>query len=197
MKLLGSCKISENGVFINKEHDAHYSAYENDWKRELYAKLNFDYPKFHKMDSLAKMAYLSFKLLEPKVDLEAYNDDAIAMLFANSSSSHSTDVKFIESFTESSPSPSLFVYTLPNILTGELAILNKWYGENIFFIQENFNPEFYLEQINFYFSKGLKICLSGWVESGPEGEECFLFIVENKEGNVTLDELNKCYKQNT
>jgi hypothetical protein len=195
MKLLGSCKISENGVFVNTNLEQYYSTYETDWKRELYAKLNFDYPKFHKMDPLAKMAYLSFKLLEPKVDLGSFEDDAIVMLFANSSSSHTTDEKFKKSYYERSPSPSLFVYTLPNILTGELAILNKWYGENIFFIQKNFNPEFYLEQINFYFSKGLNICLCGWVESGPKGEECFLFVVENKDGDVTHDELYKCYKQ--
>lgn len=197
MRLLGSCKISENGVFINNQHNPYYSKYENDWKRDLYAKLNFDYPKFHKMDSLAKMAFLSYKILEPKVDLSTYNDDAIGMLFANSSASQTTDVKFKKSYTESSPSPSLFVYTLPNILTGELAILNKWYGENIFFIQENFNAEFYLEQINFYFSKGLQVCLSGWVESGPKGEECFLFIVENKDGEITHDGLYKSYKQKT
>jgi hypothetical protein len=197
MRLLGSCKISASGVFVNNNHDAYYSVSQIDWKRELYAKLSFDYPKFHKMDTLAKMAFLSFKLLEPKVDLSVFNDDDIVMLFANSSSSHTTDEKFKRSYNESSPSPSLFVYTLPNILTGELAILNKWYGENIFFIQENFNPEFYLEQINFYFSKGLKICLSGWVESGPKGEECFLFIIENKDGDVTHDELYKCYKQKT
>ena len=30
------------------------------------------------------------------------------------------------------PSPALFVYTLPNIVTGEIAIRNKYYGETSF-----------------------------------------------------------------
>src|SRR3712207_7060242 len=32
------------------------------------------------------------------------------------------------------PSPSVFVYTLPNIVTGEIAIRNHYHGETHFFV---------------------------------------------------------------
>jgi 3-oxoacyl-[acyl-carrier-protein] synthase-1 len=35
------------------------------------------------------------------------------------------------------PSPSVFVYTLPNIVTGEIAIRNKFYGETSFYVLEH------------------------------------------------------------
>ena len=196
MKLLAHCKISPKGVYINGELKQNLTKTDTDWKKEIYSNSDVDYPKFHKMDPLAKMAFLAYGMIEPKIDMTEFKDDDVVLLFANSSSSHTTDEKYIVSYTEKgSPSPSLFVYTLPNILTGELSILNKWYGENIFFIQENFDAEFYLEQINFYFRRGAKACLCGWVESGLNGEECFLFMVENSGGKITDEELNNYYKQ--
>ena len=86
-------------------------------------------------------------------------------------------------------SPSDFVYTLPNILTGELAIYKKWYGENVFFIQEKFNPDLFLEHVTFLFNKGIKICVCGWVECNAELEQAVLFLIENKDGEILKDEL--------
>lgn len=190
MKLLSKCKINDQGVSVNDVLIESYTPTSDDWKKELYVKLESEYPKFYKMDALAKMAYLAFKLIEKEVDFSTFKDDEIALLFANNSSSQTTDNKYKETYLEKgSPSPSLFVYTLPNILTGELAILNKWYGENIFFIQENFDPEFYMEQINIYFRKGAKACLAGWIESGINGEECILFFVENDGSDLSIEEL--------
>ena len=144
MKIIGSCKISKKGVFVNAECREDLTLTSDDWKKELYTSLGLDYSKFYKMDALAKMTFLAFQLLDEVTDFGDYQDDEIAMLFANTFSSYDTDQKYLESYTtKGSPSPSLFVYTLPNILTGELAIFNKWYGENIFFIHENFDPEFF------------------------------------------------------
>lgn len=196
MKLIGSCKISKEAVVLNNE--IQFQPTEENWKKEIYSKLAIDYSKFHKMDALAKMAFLSVEMIAKASNLNKFKDNEIALLFANSSSSQNTDVKFINSYeVKGSPSPSLFVYTLPNILTGELSIRNKWYGENCFFIEEKFDVDFYLEQINFYFSKGAKACLCGWVNSFNNVEECFVFIVENdgeKENNIR-EQLITLYKQ--
>ncbi len=196
MKLIGTCKISNKGAFLNGKKMKLFSSTSENWKKDCYSNLKIDYPKFHKMDALAKMAFLSSEILKKQVNLEKYNKNDFTLIFANDSSSLTTDLNFINSYdVKGSPSPSLFVYTLPNILTGELAIRNKWYGENCFFIEEKFTPEFFLEQINFYFSKGSNACLCGWVESNKENEECFLFLIE-KEGKENIQEqLTTFYKQ--
>lgn len=58
------------------------------------------------------------------------------MVFFNSSSSIATDRKYMETITTDNyfPSPSLFLYTLPNIVTGEIAMRNNYHGETSFFI---------------------------------------------------------------
>ena len=200
MKLIGSCKITKYGVFINGVSQVHLSLSEENWKKELYIKLKLEYSKFHKMDTLAKMAFLSVEMVKETSDTNKYGENEMVLLFANNSSSQTTDLNYINSYEiKGYPSPSLFVYTLPNILTGELAIRNKWYGENCFFIEEKFDVEFFLEQINFYFSKGAKSCLCGWVNSFDGKDECFVFLVENNmnQNKTIKEQLRALYKQKT
>ena len=196
MKIKDSVKISPNGVFVNGEKQAFDFNTEDSWTKTIYTQSGISYPKFYKMDSLAKMAFLGLNLME-KANIVAPNEsEEVALIFANASSSYDTDMKFIESYTKNgAPSPSLFVYTLPNILTGEISIFKKWYGENIFFIQEKFNAEFFIEQINFYLRKGAKSCLCGWVNSMNDKEECILFHVSNETGEITKNDLNTIYNQ--
>ena len=195
MKLVASCKVNKQGVYLNSELIPGTQTSEPNWTKELYTKSGKEYPKFYKMDALAKLAFLAFSFFEGNLNTDKFADDEITLLFANASSSKTTDLKYIQSYTEKgAPSPSLFVYTLPNILTGELSILNKWYGENIFFIEEKFDPEFYIEQINFYFSKGAKAVLAGWVESNDSNEECILFFIDNNGDKLTKEELTNLYK---
>jgi len=194
MKIKGSIKIGPNGVFVNSEKRAFVFNADENWTKTIYTELGIAYPKFYKMDNLAKMAFLGLNLIEQANIIAPNESQEVALIFANSSSSHATDIKFIESYTQNgSPSPSLFVYTLPNILTGEISIFKKWYGENIFFIQEKFDAEFFIEQINFYLRKGAKSCLCGWVNSIDDNEECFLFHVSNEAGEITTTEINTIY----
>ena len=200
MKLIGNCKLSKKGVFLNGEYQSQFSGQEENWKKDIYTKLELDYSKFHKMDPLAKMAFLSVEILTNSINTDKYGENEMALLFANNCSSKVTDLKYINSYeVKGNPSPSLFVYTLPNILTGELSIRHKWYGENCFFIEEKFDAEFFLEQINFYFSKGAKSCLCGWVNSDTKKEESFVFLIENKQdGNENIKaQLTKLYNQIT
>lgn len=196
MKIKGSVKISPNGAFVNGEKQSFDFNTEDAWTKTIYTKLDVSYPKFYKMDSLAKMAFLGLNLIE-KANIIAPNEsEEVALIFANSSSSHATDMKFIESYEENgAPSPSLFVYTLPNILTGEISIFKKWYGENIFFINEKFDAEFFIEQINFYLRKGAKSCLCGWVNAMNDKEECIIFHVSNEAGEITTTDINTIYNQ--
>lgn len=196
MKLISSIKINATQIVVNGISKNIPTAEDGNWTKALYSSMQLNYPKFYKMDSLAKMAFLSLQLMEKEFSLSEQETSDVALIFANSSSSITTDLKFIDSYTEKrNPSPSLFVYTLPNILTGELSIFKKWYGENIFFIDEKFNAEFFIDQINFYLRKGSSACLCGWVNSTNESEECFLFYVTQEEGQITENELNTLFKQ--
>ncbi len=195
MKLKAACSINSKEVIVNSKQILTFDSNETDWKKNIYKYLELDYPKFHKMDALSKMAICGFKLIESEIDITKYNEEEISLLFANRSSSYYSDNKHNNNFKNlNTISPSDFVYTLPNILTGEISILNKWYGENVFFIAEKFDFEFFKTQINFYFYKGAKACLCGWIESNQEYEEAILFFIENEKGEITKEELEKYIK---
>lgn len=110
-----------------------------------------DYPKFYKMDPLSRLGFVASELL-----LQAERGGAIphsgddtsrAIIFFNEHSSLAADRKYLESIaTEGQyfPSPSEFVYTLPNIVTGEIAIRNGYRGETSFYILPSRNER--LEQ---------------------------------------------------
>lgn len=106
---------------------------------ELYKKHIGDYPKFYKMDLLSKLGIIASELLLRQVGEDrptACREDRAVIFFNHSASLHA-DRKYVETICDSDnffPSPSLFVYTLPNIVTGEIAIRNHYLGETSFFI---------------------------------------------------------------
>lgn len=191
MKIIGSVKISPKSVILNGE--IKHSLSEENWTKEIYQWLQLDYSKFYKMDILSKMAFLGTEILKSEISLENFKDDEIALLFANESSSLNTDRNFQESCDKNSPSPSLFVYTLPNILTGEIAIRNKWYGENAFFVEKEFNPDFYIDHSSIFFGQDTKACICGWVES--ETEECFIFVLTNETDENQIENIKQLFNQ--
>lgn len=189
------CTITKNGVFLNDELFIGVDANSENHLKSMYQALNWEYPKFHKMDKLSKLSVIGIKSLCTLTNnFSAYGDDDIALLFANSSSSIDTDIKFLQSVQEiGNPSPSLFVYTLPNILTGELAIAHKWFGENTFFITEKFNPTLFINQIKRYFRAGNKAVVCGWVEVNAKEEEAFFFFVESEDHIPTIETLETLF----
>lgn len=105
----------------------------------IYKEYVGDYPRFYKMDILGKLGFVASEMLLQKEGTEGRyveREDRSVVLF-NHSSSISADTEFqkgIASAEEFFPSPSVFVYTLPNIVTGEIAIRNKYQGETSFYI---------------------------------------------------------------
>ena len=195
MSIVASCKLNASSLIINNQLIHAISGDTIDWKRELYNFYSKDYPKFHKMDPLAKMAFLGILGIEKKTDLSVYDDNEVSMIFANKTSSYKSDSNHFENYTKKNLiSPSDFVYTLPNILTGELAIYLKWYGENCFYILEKFDLAFYIEQIEIAFSKGKKACLCGWVESSDKSEDLIIFIIENQNNKINKEEIYSYFK---
>lgn len=101
----------------------------------LYKQLIGNYPKFYKMDGLSRLGFVASEILLNAEKGET--DKERAIIFFNHSSSIASDRNYKESINDKDnyfPSPSIFVYTLPNIVTGEIAIRNHFHGETSFFI---------------------------------------------------------------
>ena len=135
------------------------------------------------MDNLCKLGFLGVEILKGSADLSAYGEDEIAMVFQNSFASLDTDVKHQNKInTEGiNPSPAIFVYTLPNILMGEIAIRNKWYGENLFVVREKFDFEQWKSSVESLFRlKKAKAVIGGWIDLYQDNYQLQLYFVERK-----------------
>ena len=178
------CHLNENSCSVNGKIFLQKSLESTEsWFKQLYKELGVDYPKFYKMDSLAQAGFLASELIKKIIPAisDTYKDDEIALLFANKESSADTDIRFLESYEEKkTPSPSLFVYTLPNIVLGEIAIRNKWYGENMFAVLPKFAPEFFVQYGTILLSTGSKAVLAGWLGILEGRVEVFVFLVEKE-----------------
>ena len=104
----------------------------------LYRQYVGDYPKYYKMDPLSRLGFIASELLLQAEGAERFVAcDDRAVIFFNHSSSVCADRQYIETIADPDncfPSPSVFVYTLPNIVTGEIAIRNCYHGETSFYI---------------------------------------------------------------
>ena len=101
---------------------------------ELYREFVGDYPKFFKMDNLCKLGFLAAEFLLK--ELSEKDRENVAICIFNRNGSLITDRNYQDTISAYSyfPSPALFVYTLANIVTGEIAIRHKIYGETSFYI---------------------------------------------------------------
>jgi hypothetical protein len=153
--------------------------------KALYKKEQFNYPKFYKMDNLSKLGFLTAELIfKSKNILDQYKREEFGIVITNSSSSLDTDYHYQETISDNAnyyPSPSVFVYTLPNILIGEICIKNGIKGENAFLISERFDAELICNYIeNLLQNNYIQACLCGWVELLHEDYESFLMIIEKE-----------------
>jgi len=128
-----------------------------------------DYPKFFKMDGLCKLGFIASELLLASMDEKRFvarNDRAVVLF--NCSGSHETDKLFHSTISTPDncfPSPSLFVYTLSNIVTGEIAIRNKYHAETGFYVITNLNEEFMDTQAEMAFKdETVRSVLTGWID---------------------------------
>ena len=171
--------------------------------KAIYKDLGIKYPKYFKMDSLSKLGFLSTEvLLQNRLLAEDYKSDRIGIVLGNSASTYSMDLKHQASLDDKEsyfPSPANFVYTLPNIMTGEICIRHKFKGENAVFISDGFDDSFIYKYVNkLLIDNKLDACLLGYVNIDTDNYEAFLALVEKKEGEAfnqnTLKEIHTKYK---
>jgi len=149
---------------------------------EYYRSLKIDYPKFFKMDILSKLGFLASEmLLQDSMNRFIEREDVVIIYF-NRSSSLYVDMQYqktIQNNNDYYPSPSLFVYTLPNIVTGEIAIRNKFMGETIFYICENFDFEKMMNTVeDIFIDKTFTQALVGWIEASDNIFEVKMYLIE-------------------
>lgn len=89
---------------------------------DLYRSMNIKYPKFHKMDGLCKLSFLAAEKLLGAPD--GADAEQTAVVLVSQSGCNHNDARYYATIGEDDfyPSPAIFVYTLPNIATGEIAI---------------------------------------------------------------------------
>ena len=182
----GELRINNNTDFTNSENISSI-----DFLKSVYTHYEFNYPKFYKMDNLCKLAFATSELLlKANKITEKYNPSDIAIVIANSSSSLDIDTEHQKAISNKEnyfPSPAVFVYTLANILIGEIAIRNKVTGENTFYIFDKFDADFMSSYINSLLNTGrAKCCITGWVEYFDNKYHAFLYTVEKQQGLVSI-----------
>ena len=150
--------------------------------KEQYKALGESNIKFYKMDNLSKLGYIaSLKLLKGfHFDCES---SEIALILSNRSSSLDSDLKHlncIDTMPVEEISPAIFVYTLANIVAGEIAIKHKIQGETTFFISESYNEKFMRGYAESLFRKGVKYVIYGWCELLGSEYSTKLTMIKNR-----------------
>lgn len=147
----------------------------------IYRQLQFSYPKFFKMDPLCRWAFIGAELLCAHGDQAIYKGIApekIALVLATANGCMDVDHSFQESMDQVA-SPGLFVYTLPNIMLGELSIRHGFKGEQLCLVQEDFDAaEMQFAVQDLLLHRGMEACLCGWVNTANDEPELRLWWAE-------------------
>ncbi len=143
-----------------------------------------DYPKYYKMDALSKLGFVATELL---LKAEAEQHDGVdtnrAVILFNHSSSIMADKQYVASIQPQDqyfPSPAAFVYTLPNMVTGEIAIRHQYHGETSFYIIDHHDEELMTQVVAASFADpATQSCISGWLDyQDDEHFEADIYISE-------------------
>ena len=175
----GSKEQGARGIVkLEKTHTVRLSSKDEKTLTDIYKQEIGDYPKFHKMDFLSRLAFVAAeKALSNSLPLrEGWGG---SLILFNHSSSIIADRQFLSTISDKDncfPSPSLFVYTLPNITAGEIAIRHHLTGETTFYILPD-KDETLMQQIlqATLRATGTTSAICGWVDAESETNyECEL-----------------------
>ena len=188
-------KVSVNGEIAFQSNSSLSLA---EFLSEAYKALGVSYPKFHKMDAQCKLGFLCSEFALKGTSFLTENDlSKTAIVLSNAASSLETDRVHQHSIDDKSnyfPSPAVFVYTLPNITIGELAIRHKITGENAFFVSEQFDADLLVNYTETLMQSGSGAAIVGWVEVDGTNFEAFIFLIQNTE-NINKNSIFKPLNQ--
>jgi len=191
------CIIRDNKVMLNDRliyYQENISKFA-DFAKSVYKQANISYPKFYKMDSVSKLGFLATELVLQERTIAGYLPEKVGVVFANASSSLDTDMAHQETIKDRSgyfPSPSVFVYTLPNIVIGEVCIRHQIKGENAFLISESADAKMICNYVNELFDNDrVDACICGWVEVLGGQFFSLAMLVEKPEHYIPTDGIIK------
>lgn len=178
--ITGTCVIDERAVYRNGEK-IFSSPDKKELLSSLYRHFDWQYPKFFKMDNLSRLGFAAAELLLTGWDATAYQPQELAVVLSNANSSLDTDYRYTETVKDI-PSPSVFVYTLPNIVIGEICIRHRFKGESAFFLSTHFDATLLTRYVGYVLEAGIAgACIAGWVEWLGESFKAALFLIERSE----------------
>lgn len=180
-----SVKITQDEIVVDGNR-LDVKSHGKEMLTEVYKTKIGDYPKFYKMDMLSRLAFVASELLIESEDQKTLNSnpstqnsDRAVVLF-NHSSSIIADRQYVKSIEKDDffPSPAAFVYTLPNITTGEIALRNGYHGETSFYLLAERNEKLMQRVIKSTFiDRDIKSVIGGWIDCPSEDKfECEISI---------------------
>jgi len=185
--IIAEVLISGNRVYRNGQmiFESPSSANAVAFLEEVYARFNIDYPKFYKMDSLCKLGFLAAELLLQEIR-DQLSETETGVVLSNAHASLDVDLKYAKTI-QTGASPALFVYTLPNIVIGEISIRHRLKGENAFFVFKHFDGNFTSRYVNGLLENGLiRNCICGWVDFLKESYRAELYFVSPEPSGTNL-----------
>lgn len=127
----GQVNVDETSAFVSSQTDFHT------FSREAFKSRGESNMKFYKMDDLCKLGYLASAWLLDGIE---YGEEECGIVMSGKYGCLDTDIRhqqIIDSEGDSSASPAVFVYTLPNVVAAEISIRHHIKGENIWFWSED------------------------------------------------------------
>ncbi len=118
--------IRVDGAEVFAGNDADFGTF----IREAFKSRGGSYMKFYKMDDFCKLAYMASEWLLDGVE---FGEEECGMILSGRYGCLDTDMRhqqIIDSEGDVDASPSVFVYTLPNVASGEISIRHHIKGEN-------------------------------------------------------------------
>ncbi len=182
-----SVKITQEEVVVDGEK-LDLESQGKEMLTEVYKTKIGDYPKFYKMDMLSRLAFVVSELLIESEGQRSKDEGQLAIskdravVLFNHSSSIIADRQYVKSIDKDDffPSPAAFVYTLPNITTGEIALRNGYHGETSFYLLAERNEKLMQRVIKSTFiDRDIKSVIGGWIDCPSEDKfECEINIFD-------------------
>lgn len=204
LKILSFCRLTnhrllsyDGQLLLNNEDNL------KNWLSTIYNHLQPTYPKFFKMDNLCKAGFLAAEIVMKNHKLgDSDTRTDCSMVLMNRSGSLDNDRRYQQTIRtkEYFPAPSVFVYTLSNIVLGEIAIRHRLQGETSCYLSEQFSAEELLQLTEDALAVNQSTFgLCGWVEVGENGCDVLLTVVGESENDsqydFSIENLNKLYNE--
>lgn len=169
MKQVATARIEKGKVWLDNQllatsSEVDFKSQATDWYRTL----ETSYPKFFKMDEVCKLAFIAGEALLKNQPVEQIAGSNTAVLLTSKFGCMTADKKHRDSYIDANaffPSPAVFVYTLPNIMLGEICIRHKITGEANCLMMDTFDKKL----VNTYVSDLINrekygYCIAGWAD---------------------------------